>query len=124
MSRESSVVGERALARPAFSACGFGEANLRRHEDLERSGNEETTYDERLTVRVSRRTSSLAECDSLNEGEFPVGPLVDEVADAVFELAGDGEIDLVVFAVRITDGPGLDLCPEIRGQIAQPGVPE
>ena len=45
------------------------------------------------------------ECDSLDEGEFPIKAIVEKLTDPAFEFASDGKIDLVIFAVGITDGP-------------------
>lgn len=45
------------------------------------------------------------ECDSLDEGEFPIKAIVEKLADPAFEFVTDGKIDLVIFAVGIADGP-------------------
>jgi len=67
-----------------------------------------TDHGSRITdygLRITDHDLPSAECDSLDEGEFPIGTIIEKHADPVLEFAGDGEIDLVVFAIGITDGP-------------------
>lgn len=68
-----------------------------------------------LSVRPATCDSQLTnvfvpvEYDALNDREFPVVLIGQEMADPALEFAGDSEIDLVILAVGIADGPRFEL---------------